>query len=131
MELLNINDIFVQICNYLQHINIIIKLEQLSSHHKKTIRADDWMLFTVVMQNMLFFDFVIETYNFKCYSFHNNKIITDGTIKKLKNCHTLDLSNTDITDLSVVYLKNCHTLNLSDTNITDKSVIYFKNCHTL
>ena len=46
--------------------------------------------------------------------------ITDESISKLINCHTLNLSRTNVTDESVSKLINCHTLDLSGTQVTDE-----------
>jgi hypothetical protein len=123
-------DIFIQICNYLLEVHILVKLEQLSTNHKTLIRTNDQWPFEIEITHPKLIDFVVRNYNFKCYSLIASRL-TDDIIDKLKNCHTLNLSNTKITDKFVCKLGNCHTLNLSNTKITDESVCKLKNCHTL
>lgn len=60
-----------------------------------------------------------------------NKYTFDSHISNLRNCHTVNLSNTSITDKGAKLLCNCHTLILAFTRITDESVKLFGNCHTL
>src|ERR1700728_1922613 len=102
-------DIFVQICNHVTDIKLLIRLELLSEYHKKIIRGTAWMNITVKIRHTNIIDHVIYNYHFKKYDFRY----------------------TGIDDSRVVYLKNCHTLNFSGTNITDYSVAKLKNCYKL
>src|ERR1700728_3212644 len=117
--LLSCEDIFVQICNHLSKLSKIIKLEQLTRHHKYIIRKNNWMTFTVRPINIIHMDFILGNYNFKIYDL-SYKTIKNFNVMKLKNCHTLNLSDTTVTDSIVCELGNCHTLYLAYTKITDE-----------
>ena len=119
-------DIFIQICNYLVTVKILVKLEQLSTNHKTLIRTNDQWPFEIKITSTKLVGFVVRNYNFKYYSLWMSQFM-DDIIDKLKNCHTLDFSGTKITDKSVHKLKNCHTLYFICTNITKKSVCKLKS----
>ena len=62
----------------------------------------------------------------------NNNNITDESICKLGNVHTLTLSYLPkITDESICKLGNVHTLSLYNLDITDESICKLGNVHTL
>jgi len=130
MNILYISDLFVQICKHIDNTKDLLQLELLSSHHKSIIRNTKWDHFIVKirseqsLENMLLFHF------FPKLDLSNTDI-TDESVSKLINCHTLNLSYTNVTDKSVLKLINCHTLNLSYTNVTDESVSKLIKCHTL
>ena len=93
-----INELFILICEHIDDIKELIQLKLLSNNHKNIIRKTKWDHFIVKirseqsLENMLLFHFFIK----------------------------LDLSNTNVTDKSVSKLINCHTLDLSGTQVTDE-----------
>src|ERR1700728_1620796 len=96
MNLLDYKDIFIQICSYVK-INVLIRSSVLSVNHKKIVRSYPWMNFEIVIKDIRYLDHIGSNYNFKKYDFNHNIQITDKTICKLKNCHTLNLAFTSIT----------------------------------
>ena len=123
------DDIFNLILEKTNNIKFVVGLEVLSKHYKKIIRYYGWHI-QVNIRNDIVFERIVNNYNFKNLKI-SSRCDINLFINKLKNCHTLDLQNTNITDESVKLLGNCHTLNLSYTNITDESVKLLGNCHTL
>jgi Leucine-rich repeat (LRR) protein len=110
-------------------IKEIIKCELICHNYKFIIRNYYWINKQIRLKSINI-DYVLNNYNFKNIKINPCRIHL--YINKLKNCHTLDLSDTNITDVSVKELKNCHTLNLYwCKNITDDSIKELKNCHTL
>ena len=125
------NDIFFEIFRHLE-LKELIKMELLNKRIRKLIRTTKWTDIMVDLSRKKFvhFDYVIGNYQFVKFDLSFTKIID---LRKLKKCHTLDLSWCDkITDESVKELKNCHRLNLNGCiKITDNGVKKLKNCHTL
>jgi HD superfamily phosphohydrolase YqeK len=128
MNALTINDIFIEICKNIFDLKQLIKIELISKYHMCLVRKTNWYHFSVYL-NEKQIEHVLSIYNFRNLNLHT--AITDESILKLINCHTLNLSSTKVTDESVSKLINCHTLNLSYTAVTDKSVSKLINCHTL
>src|SRR3984885_10721176 len=112
--------IIIDILSYLP-LKKLIEMEQLNTLYRDIIRKNNLSYLTITLSR-------IE--NIK-YDFHNS-MITDESVKLLRNCHTLNFSGCrQITDKSVKLLGNCHTLNFSDCKITDKSVKFLGKCHIL
>src|SRR5579863_6250172 len=105
MNPLFIADLFVLVCEQLETMKEIVRLELLSSHHQKIIRNHGWMKILGVLNDTRM-EYIIKNYRFKnlnIYSWVNvNYYATE-----LKNCQILDLSGTNITDESVRELKKC------------------------
>ena len=147
------NDIFFEIFRHFE-LKELVKMELLNKQIRKLIRTTKWtdIMVDLSKNKFIHFDYVLDNYQFIKFNLSFTKIIdlrklknchtlnlygcnkiTDESVKELKNCHTLNLSWCDkITDESVKELKNCHTLDLSNCDkITDASVKEIKNCHTL
>jgi hypothetical protein len=123
-------DIIIMILNFLD-IKKIIKCELICHDYKFIIQNHHWVNKQIYLKiNNI--DYVLNNYNFKNIKIsYYYRIDVNLYIHKLKNCHTLDLSNTKITHEIIKELKHCHTLYLNRAKITDESVKELKNCHTL
>ena len=128
MNSLLIEDIFIQICYQIKHVKSIVILEEVSKWHKKIVRKNKWISLTINVRNDENLIGMLKTHNFRNLFCSN---VTDATISKLGNAHTLYLNHTKVTDESVSKLVNAHTLYLSDTKVTDVSVFKLVNAHTL
>ncbi len=129
-NILLIDDMFLLICSFISNVRELIKLELLSNHHTKLIRKNKWSTCVVCVKSEHMLSEITLRHVFLIVDLRKIRV-TDESIKKLINCHTLNLSRTNITDKSVSKLINCHTLNLSFTHITDKSVSKLINCYEL
>ena len=126
-------EIIIEIFGYLS-FNELIKLQLMDKLFKQIIRKNKWPHITVRPKNSLHkINFIIDNYSFTNYDLSNCNQITDTSVSKLGNCHTLNFSwCSQITDAGVSKLGNCHTLNLSGcSQITNESVSKLGNCHTL
>ena len=125
------NDIFFEIFRYLE-LKELVKMELLNKQIKKLIRATKWTHIMVDLSKNKFihFDYIIDNYQFVKFDLSFTPI---KDLRKLKNCHTLNLSGCNqITNDGVKELRNCHTLDLSGCDqITDIGAKELKNCHTV
>jgi len=122
------HNIFPLICQYicspkatdLQILQNIIKLEQLSKHHRHIIRNHSWMCFTVTLTDKTLY--ISKLYKFLKYdlSFTN---ISNKNVIQFKNCYALNLSwCKNITDDGVRKLKKCRILYLDNANISRECI---------
>ena len=91
------DDIFLSICSFILDLKELIGLELLSVRHKKLIRKTKWDTFMI-------------------------RIKSEKMLLKMLEFHTflkLDLSKTNVTNSSVSKLINCHTIDLTCTKVTD------------
>ena len=116
--------ISIQIFSYCE-LNDLLIFESISSDVKKLIRSQPWPHLIVKVKNDIkLIEYVINNYSFVNYDLSGCNKITDESISKLINCHTLDLSwCKQITDASVSKLGNCHTL---DLNYCDQITVSMK-----
>ena len=129
MNVLLIDDLFIEICGYIDNVKELLKLELLSKYHCKIIRNVKWIHFELYIRSDEMLDAMLENHKFGNLFLPTDA--NDENVSKLINCHTLDLSYTKVTDKSVSKLINCHTLNLAGTKVTDESVSKLINCHKL
>ena len=97
-----LDDIFQQICQELT-TKELIKMRQLSKHHKKLVSEMPWYE-RVYVKNEKILRHIIDNYKFLNLVLFRN--VTDEHVKELKNCHTLDLHDCyNITDGCIKELK--------------------------
>src|SRR5579863_9872217 len=99
MNPLFITDIFILVCEQLETIRDIIRLELLSSHHQRIIRSHNWMKMLYV-HNDSEMEYIVKNYRFRNLRI-SRRVSINLFIKELKNCHILYLSCTSVTDASI------------------------------
>ena len=99
MNPLLIEDIFIQICYYVSNINIIIKMEEISKWHVEIIRKNKWLNLPVHVFRDKNVALMVKTHNFNYINLNGSRI-TNVSVHKLPNVHTLKLAYTKITDVS-------------------------------
>ena len=119
MNPLLIEDIFIQICYQINNVKLIMIIEEVSKWHIKIIRKNKWINLSINVKNDENIINMLKTHNFRNLICTN---VTDMSVSKLINAHTLDLNRTKVTDASISKLINAHTLNLSGTKVTDASI---------
>ena len=130
MNILCIDDLFVQICKHIDNVNNLLQLELLSIYHKNIIRRTTWYHIIVKLKSELMLQQMMSYHIFLNLDLsHTN--VTDESVSKLINCHTLNLSCTKVTDESVSKLINCHTLNLYGTNVTDECITNLRKLNVI
>jgi len=152
MNSLHIYDIFVLVCTKIP-FRQLIKLKLISKMHQNIIANNDWIHNPVYIRDNYVLKYILDNYQFKnldisqfcdanvniyidklkeCHTLQiPNSNMTPDNIKKLNGCHSLDLRQTNITDETIKKFKYCYKLCLSLNNITNKYIKNFKNCHTI
>ena len=128
MNPLLIEDIFIQICYQINDVKLIMIIQEICKWHKKIIRKNKWIGLPINVKNDENIISMLKTHNFSNVRLRN---VSDVSVSKLVNAHTLDLNGTKVTDVSISKLVNAHTLYLNNTKVTDESVSKLINVHTL
>ena len=124
------DDIIWQIGINIHNIKDLINYSSISKQHNIIIKKNRWLHIILKLSKNSQLLLMIKNYNFGNIDLSYSNM-TDESVSKLINAHTLYLSGTNVTDESVFKLTNAHTLYLGGTNVTDESVSKLINAHTL